>query len=462
MEQCLHISGSVPGPDGAAIFALAGLAVSGEACPPGAVPSAGGPQTNSGCRWAYALPSTTIAPATPNRKRGKSMSFRSGQSGNVVRKGLMWHGRFYVDVPGDEARRRTSVPLGSIHSMKKTEARRKLRAILEEMGLNSEQHLERATRGAKTFAMEAEWWREQKLSKYKPSCQETMGGHLDKYLIPQLGSLPIAAIDERRVQELITDLERVEYTRSDGVKKRLSPKSIRNVMGVLKLMLGKKVWRDWNLIFPEDIDPDKEQRYFTQAEMIQIVNAADGQWKILFALMAGSGLRIGEVSGLEIEDLDLAAGLIRVRRGIWKGRAITPKTKRGKRTVFIEPTLVRMLSSYLAGRTSGRVFQTASGKPHSRHNVWRKLKLILKSLGLQPGGLHAFRHGRVSMLQANGMPGDLLLEQIGHSNLKTTSGYTHFDDAFRQRMARVQGLFSQEDGPNGPKFPDFPSTGRVM
>ena len=335
-------------------------------------------------------------------------------------------------------------------------------AMLEEMGLNSDQHLERASLGGKTFSTEAGLWREQKLSKYKPSCQETMGGHLDKYLIPQLGSLPMAAIDERRVQELITEMERVEYTRSDGVKKKLSPKSIRNVIGVLKLMIGKKVWRDWNLVFPENIDPDKEQRYFTQAEMIQVVNAADGQWKVLFALMAGSGLRIGEVSGLEIEDLDLEAGLIRVRRGIWKGRAITPKTKRGKRTVFIEPTLVRMLSSYLVGRTSGKVFQTKSGKPHSRHNVWRKLKLILKSLGLQPGGLHAFRHGRISMLQANGMPGDLLLEQVGHSNLKTTSGYTHFDDAFRQRMARVQGLFSQEDGPNGPKFPDSPSTGRLM
>jgi hypothetical protein len=63
------------------------------------------------------------------------------------------------------------------------------------------------------------------------------------------------------------------------------------------------------------------------------------------------------------------------------------------------------------------------------------------------------------------MPGDLLLEQVGHSNLRTTSGSTHFDDAFRQRMARVHGLFSQEDGPNGPnspKFTDFPSTGHVM
>jgi hypothetical protein len=70
------------------------------------------------------------------------------------------------------------------------------------------------------------------------------------------------------------------------------------------------------------------------------------------------------------------------------------------------------------------VFQTASGKPHSRYNVWSKLKLILKFLGLQPGGFHAFRHGRVSMLQANGMPGDLLLEQVRHSNLKTTFAYS--------------------------------------
>jgi S-adenosylmethionine synthetase family protein len=51
---------------------------------------------------------------TPNRKREKSMVFRSGQSGTVVRKGQMWHGRYYVDVPGEEGRRYASVPLGSV------------------------------------------------------------------------------------------------------------------------------------------------------------------------------------------------------------------------------------------------------------------------------------------------------------------------------------------------------------
>jgi hypothetical protein len=178
LEQWAYISGSVPSPHRAAIFVLAGLAVPGEACLPGALISADRTQLNPQTSCACLIPSITISPATPNRKRGKSMSFRSGQSGNVVRKGQMWHGRFYLDVPGDEARRRTSVPIGSIHSMKKTEAKRKLRAMIEEMGLNADQHLERALLGGRTFTMEAAWWREQKLSKYKPSCQETMGGHV--------------------------------------------------------------------------------------------------------------------------------------------------------------------------------------------------------------------------------------------------------------------------------------------
>src|SRR3989442_5487934 len=126
--------------------------------------------------------SNTLA-ATKNRKRGKRMSFRSGQSGTVVRKGQMWHGRYYVDIPGEENRRKASVSLGSCHTMKKTEAKRKLRALLEKMGLNEDAHLERTEVGARTFGSEAVWWKENRMPIFKPSSQETMGSHLDKYLL---------------------------------------------------------------------------------------------------------------------------------------------------------------------------------------------------------------------------------------------------------------------------------------
>lgn len=129
--------------------------------------------------------------------------------------------------------------------------------------------------------------------------------------------------------------------------------------------------------------------------------------------------------------------------------------------VNIEPALVEMLKQHLGGRTSGRVFQTHRGTPLSKDNVRRKLHSILRALGLKRGGLHAFRHGRVSVLQANGVPADLVKEWVGHSSLRTTSRYTHFHDDYRERVASELGLFSRSQhgsiglaivvGPNGPK-----------
>lgn len=385
------------------------------------------------------------------------MSFRSGQSGSVVRKGQMWHGRYYVDLPGKEERRRVSVPLGSVLTMKKPEAKRKLRALLQEMGLNDDTHLERTDSSAKMFRSEAEWWKENRLPMCKPSVQITMGSHLEKYLMPRLGSLPISAIDERRVQEFITELTRTEYFVSKGRRKKLSPKSIRNIVGVLKLIVGQKVWRDWNLRFPEI--PIKEQRYFSPDEMRRIIEAAPGQWKVLYATLAGTGMRCGEAFGLHVEDLDLNAGKIYIRRSVWEGEEVSVKSKQGYRAVNIDPILTKMLAAHLGTRKAGRVFETRNGTPLCKRNTRRRLNELLRDLKLPKAGLHAFRHGRVSVLQAMGVPGDLVKEWVGHSNLQTTSRYTHFQDDYRRQIASQVALFPPsfcaeklKDGPNGPNF----------
>lgn len=332
--------------------------------------------------------------------------------------------------------------------------------MLQEMGLNDDTHLERTETGAKTFSSEAEWWKENRLPMFKPSCQETMGSHLEKYLTPRFGSLPMAAVDERRVQEFIADLTRTEYVVSKGKRKKLSPKSIRNIVGVLKLIVGPKVWRDWSLRFPEI--PIKEQRYFSPDEMRLVVDAAPGQWKVLFATLAGTGMRCGESFGLHVEDVDLEAGRIYIRRSVWEGEEVTVKTKQGYRAVTIDPILTGMLAAHLGTRKAGRVFQTRTGTPLCKRNARRRLNQILKALNLPKAGLHAFRHGRVSVLQAMGVPGDLVKEWVGHSNLHTTSRYTHFQDDFRRQVASQVALFPQanvignlNDGPNGPRFPQF-------
>ena len=65
------------------------------------------------------------------------MRRRSGQSGQIVRKGKTWHVRFYVDVPGQRKRRRKSVPVGPAvgkEKLTKPEAVRKAAEIVQAGG----------------------------------------------------------------------------------------------------------------------------------------------------------------------------------------------------------------------------------------------------------------------------------------------------------------------------------------
>jgi len=200
--------------------------------------------------------------------------------------------------------------------------------------------------------------------------------------------------------------------------------------------------------------PESEQRYFTEDEMRRIIAASKGQWRVLFATLASTGLRVGEAFGLHVEDLDLEAGTIKVRRSVWNGKEVTPKTKKAPRVVNIDPVLADMLRQHLNGRRGGRLFETRNGTPHSKGNVRRKLHKTLQ-LEIPRGGLHAFRHGRVSVLQANGVPGDLTKEWVGHSSLRTTSRYTHFSDEYKRKTAQAVGLMEEKlpDGPRGPRIP---------
>jgi integrase len=81
------------------------------------------------------------------------------------------------------------------------------------------------------------------------------------------------------------------------------------------------------------------------------------------------------------------------------------------------------------------VFQTRSATPLDTSNVLSEvLYPLCDRLSIPRGGLHAFRHGRVSHLQANNVPGDFTKSQVGHSSLRTTALYTHVTDDFKRNI----------------------------
>jgi integrase len=392
------------------------------------------------------------------------MSRRSGQKGQVVKKGDKWHIRFYIDIPGQEKRQRKSVPIGPIKGegkLTKPEAERKGAELIASLGVNTKEHLERAmnVNSVVTFQQRVEWCRKyhKAWTDGKPSSVLSMENHLTKHILPRFGRLPLDAIDETVVQEFVADLKRTAFERrkkNGQLLKRykLSRKTILNVVGVLKLVLGRKRWMSWELDLGEPEEPD--QRYFTEQQLKEIINEAQGQGRVLFALLAGTGMRIGEAAGLHIDDLDLDNCVIYVRRAVWNGTEQSPKTKKAVRLIDIDSGLADLLKHHLNDRRTGRVFQARNGSPISGANILKRvLHPVLQKLGIPKAGLHAFRHSRVTMLRKRGTPADLQKLWIGHSSLRTTDRYSHTDQELEyRRLAASKAGLDIVVGPNGPKM----------
>jgi integrase len=315
--------------------------------------------------------------------------------------------------------------------------------IITKEGVNTPTHLERALNPPVVFGDIADAWEAKRLPQLKISTQYSAPGQIAKHLRPFFGDLTLESIKTGTINEWIAGLEQIG----------LEPKTIHNQWKQFRAIVNwhskqnDEPTRAWYPSLPDILDI--EQRWFTQDEIRRIVAATGerkehaseitrGQYRPLFQLTAFSGLRSGEISGLHVEDINFVRGLVHVRRSVWRGVEVVTKGKK-RRDVFIDSTTMRMLKEYLGDRTTGRVFQSKNGTPLENHNIVRQvLKPICIELGIKPGGMHAFRHGRISDLQAKNVPADLIKRQVGHSSLRTTSGYTHFSEAFiRETVERA-------------------------
>lgn len=210
---------------------------------------------------------------------------------------------------------------------------------------------------------------------------------------------------------------------------------------VLRLVLGKRHVSGWTITLPALIQ--KEQRYFTPEEMVKIIDAAEGQFKSLFALQYAAGMRFGEVAGLHVEDLDFDNSVVHIRRSVYIHEETTPKTAAGYRDVDIHPDVMEMLKKHIGDRQTGLVFNGRRGKPLVAGNVNKYvLKPILMKLELPNGTTHAMRHGAVSRFQEAGVHGDLITKWVGHTSLKMTSKYTHFSAKHRKEVVAKLGAIA--------------------
>ena len=131
--------------------------------------------------------------------------------------------------------------------------------------------------------------------------------------------------------------------------------------------------RRWDSEFIDlPIVRNQHQPIFSSQMMSSIVQKASGQYRVLYALLAASGLRIGEALGLTIENISPDCSTIRVRQSVWDRSIQSPKTPSAIRVVDLSSDISAMLKELIGKRREGFVFENGQGKALAPSNVLRR------------------------------------------------------------------------------------------
>ncbi|MBI4635684.1 MAG: site-specific integrase [Candidatus Rokubacteria bacterium] len=302
----------------------------------------------------------------------------------------------------------------------------------------------RLTRPAITMAEFAAKWDEDyldvqlRLGRLKESTLVGYRCNLRLHIVPFFGRMRLGDITLPHVREFIKTL----------LGKGLAPKSVALVMVILKEMLKHAV--QWGYL---DANPaqyaerprgeDKELEVLTPPEIRRLLAHAEEPFRTLLLCAVLTGMRRGELLGLKWEDIDLEGHRIHVRRALWKGKFVTPKSRRSRRSIDMAPALREALGR-LPSRFRGElVFCTPTSTPLDADNLMhRDFPRALRRAGLRRIRFHDLRHTFTSLLIAQGAHPKYIQSQLGHASIQTTlDRYGHLmPDAFEREARKLDRL----------------------
>lgn len=171
------------------------------------------------------------------------------------------------------------------------------------------------------------------------------------------GARQLAEVTLASVQEFIKAL----------LGKGLSAKTIGNVIVILKEMFKHAV--QWGYLDSNPVQyverprgEDKEMDVLTPVEIRRLLDAQEEPLRTLLLTAVLTGMRQGELFGLQWEDIDFARHQVHVRRSLWHGTLGTPKSRRSRRAIDMPPTLEQALKQSSTTRKSEFVFCSERGR----------------------------------------------------------------------------------------------------
>ena len=388
-------------------------------------------------------------PATGTTNGGKvRRRMRSRfQKGCIQKSGDWVVVRFRVDTPvGRELKSEKVCPCSGPDLLTKAEQKRRAAEIIQAAGVNKTEQIRQTTQSV-SFAQQAERFLEQaRTRRRKPISPATYDGWrncLDKWLIPNIGQTMLQDVNNGTLKALVTKM----------VNAGLSAKSVNSYAGLVKLVVasaidqnGEQLYpRKWNHDFIEmPLITNQHRPFFTSEQTTSILGKTKGQAQMLILLAAATGLRLGELLGLSVEDVSDNGLTITVRKQAYRGRVSERlKTTNAHRVVDVHTTVAAHLVAFIGKRT-GLLFPTSTGRAHNHSNARnRMLYPVLKKMGVAQTGFHGFRRFRATHLRKQQAPESLIKAWLGHSAKSSVTDLydrSQADEKYRKQIAEQVGI----------------------
>jgi integrase len=292
----------------------------------------------------------------------------------------------------------------------------------------------------------------------EPATAAKNATHLRVHVIPKWGTWPIGSVARSDVQLWVKQMQKA----GTGANTITAVYHLFAAMlsdAVLEGLIGASPCREIDL--PKVVKPAPRWLSRHEYDLIQLalasrsLQAAGGRggpevpdphrltWQAFVALGCFSGLRPGELAGLDVEHVDFDRHLVRVQQVMTRhGLRGYGKSDAATRSVPFPPEVGDMLWRLVGDRGDGPVFTAPEGGRVSdglfRRRVW---ETALSGAGIEYVRPYVMRHTAASWLVQAGVPTFEIVKMLGHSSTRLVDTYLHLapDQHDRIRVAWGSG-----------------------
>ena len=290
---------------------------------------------------------------------------------------------------------------------------------------------------------------------------------IEHQIKPYLGNRPLSTLTTNEIQKFYNAIKkngRVHQNRNGS--NELADSMVRKIHMLLHESLDTAMRQRLVVNNPTNGTTIPKNNYHAkqilndeQLEKFMEAIKDDKQWHDFFYTELTTGLRRGEICGLQWEDFDEQNGKLKIRRSVGRIKnGVLPigetKTETGMREILLPPSTTELLAKRKEAAVSSWIFPNfyRPEEPLNPQSAYTHLKVLLKKAELPLIRFHDLRHTFATHAIAGGVDAKTLSGILGHTNASfTLDTYTHVTTDMQKNAAKIVGSF-MDDIIGGMKF----------